>query len=421
MKTLEMLFLTLCWAAATAPGTEPTESRVWNAKSGHKVEAKALQVADGKVQLERADGTKMLVELAKFAEADQAALRKHFDLGEEPAAGGNAGAPPEGAPADDLPYPLGKTTDEISCGDEFSYFLYLPMSLRKGVKHPVLFVMNPGGGSQGDPDRYRAGAERNRWIIAVSKQSKNGFDGSQKAVDSMIEHVTTKLPIDRKRMYTSGFSGGSRMAFATAGIHKEIAGVIPCGAGGNVGSTKQVVYGLCGSNCFNRTDMANSFKGFKNKDCLLRYFPGKHDWANDELCDDAITHLNGVFLVANRSNYADDYAFYLQQVSELIEKCTGSAPLRAYLWTSFLTAHGVKDAKLASTHATLGQDEANKLYVKGLADVGEFAQKTFGEVPSSQWKADPKVAAACKKEAKKYTGTPWEEILNLMSEDAQQF
>ena len=197
--------------------------------------------------------------------------------------------------------------------------------------------------------------------------------------------------------------------------------MIPCGAGGNVGSAKQVVYGLCGSNCFNRTDMANSFMGLKNKDCVLRYFPGKHVWARDELCDDAITHLNGVFLIANRAKYPDDYAFYIQQVGKLIGECEKPAPLRAYLWTSFLTDHGVRDPKLAAIHAALGQDASNKLYVKGLAEVNEFAQKTFGAFPASQWKGDPKVSAACKKEAKKYPGTPWEEILNLMSEDAQKF
>lgn len=407
--------------AVTAPGAEPTELRAWTAKTGHKVEAKAVQIEDGKVHLERADGSKVQVELDKFIAADQAILRKHFAGGEAPAAEGAVDAPAAGAPAADLPYPLGKTTEEIPCGDEASYFLYLPNSLGKGVKHPVVFVMNPGGGSGGDANRYRAGAERNRWIIAISKQSRNGFEGSQTAVDAMIRHITSKLPIDKKRMYVSGFSGGSRMAFATAGKNKDITGVIACGAGGNLGSPRQVAYGLCGSNCFNRTDMANSFRGFKSKDGVLRYFPGQHDWASPELCDDAITHLNGVFVFANRSSYPDDYAYYVRQVTALVTECEATAPMRAYLWSSFLTSHGVKDPKLASVHATLGQEANNKLYVKGLTDVSEFAQKVFGAISNSQWKADPKVAAACTKEAKKYAGTPWEDILSRMAEDAQKF
>lgn len=413
MKTLRMILLMWCWAAGAAPGSEPTALRVWTAKGGQTVEAKALQVMDGKVQLERADGSKIQVELEKFAAADQAVLSEHFGLA---AAAAAAGGPPDavaaGLPADDLPYPLGNTTEAISCGDEFHYFLYLPKSLRKGGKHPVIFVMSPVGGAADDPERYRAGAERNRWIIAVSQESRNGYSDYRKAVDSMIRHVTDTLPIDQKRMYVSGFSGGSRVAFATAGTHREIAGVIACGAGGNLGSAKQVAYGLSGTNCFNRAGMASSFKGFKSKDCVLRYFPGQHDWADDELCDDAITHLNGVFLTANRTKYPDDYADFVHQVSELIGECAASVPQRAYLWACFLTSHGVTDQKLASTHATLGQNESNKLYVKGYTEVGEFALKTFGNM------AAQKAAAAFKKEAKEYPGTPWEEILNLMGDDA---
>ena len=332
-------------------------------------------------------------------------------------------APAEPPPADDLPYPLGNTTEAISCGDEFNYHLYLPKSLRKGAKHPVLFVMSPGGGNKGDLERYKPGAERNRWILAISKESKNGFEGSQKAIDSMLKHVTSKLPIDKKRLYTTGFSGGARMAFATARNYRDIAGVIPCGAGGGLGTPKQVAYGLCGSNCFNRTDMSQSAIGFGNKECVLRFFPGQHDWAGAELCDDAITHLNGVFLFANRSSssYAADYAHYVQQVRKLIDECTAPAPMRAYMWSSFLTKHRVSDPTLTGIHATLGQSATNKLYVKGLDDIETFAKKTFGPLNVTVCKADPGASAACTNEAKKYTGTPWEEVLNRMSKDAQSY
>ncbi|MEI7954124.1 MAG: SHD1 domain-containing protein [Verrucomicrobiota bacterium] len=444
MKSLLLTLLIGCWTvAAAAPWSEPTELRAWTAKTGHKIDAKAVQIADGKVQLQRADGSKVSVDLDKFSDADQAILRKHFvqsgpatpnppadapasadspaGADTPPPATGPTVKPTAGIAADDLPYPLGQATAEIPCGDAMSYFLYLPNSLRKGVKHPVLFVMGPGGGSAGDADRYRAGAERNHWIIAISKQSRNGFEGSQDAIDAMIRHVTTKLPINKKRMYVTGFSGGSRMAFATAGTNKEIAGVIACGAGGHLGSAHQVAYGLVGTNCFNRTDMSNCFKGFKGRDHVLRFFPGQHEWAAEELCDDAITHLNGVFLFSNRVAYPDDWAAYTSQVGDLVGQTAKTTPLRAYMWSSFLTAHGVTEPKLAALHATLSKSEINKLYEKGLTDVSEFAQKNFGGNSGSQWKADPKVAAACKREAKKFAGTPWEQVLNLMADDAQKF
>ncbi|BCX47683.1 poly(3-hydroxybutyrate)depolymerase [Haloferula helveola] len=395
---------------------QPTESRTWTAKSGHKVEAKALAVAEGKVRFERADGTQVTVEIAKLSDDDQELLREHFEV-ETP----DPEAAPEVEAADDLPHPLGETTGEISTGGEWSYFLYLPKSLAKGEKHPVMFIMNPGGGGAGTTNRYIPGAERNRMILAVSKQSKNGFEKSQEAVDAMIEHVLDTLPIDGDRLYTSGFSGGSRMALATATKNSDITGVLACGAGGSVGNAKQVVYGLCGTNCFNRTDMAHGFKGYRNRDGLLRYFPGKHAWAGDELIDDGITHLNGVFLLSNGKNYPEATERYVQDVMALVRESKDTAPMRAFMWTSFLTEHGAEADGLEELHRELGADEVNETYVKGLQEIEAFAEKSFGEVSASQWKADPKVSSACLREAKKYPGTPWEEVLTKMAEDAQKF
>lgn len=412
-----------CGLAVTALSAEPTEMRSWVAKSGHKMEARALQVENDQVQFERAGGVKIAVPLAKLSAEDQEFLTQHFAIAADstPAKGEATAAVAEGEAATDLPHPLGNTTGDVPCGGNFHCLFYFPNSLRKGAKHPVIFVMSPIGGGGRVPNRYIQGAERNRWIIAVSKESSNNFGDSQAAVDAMIKHVTENLPVDPKRLYTSGFSGGSRMAFATARNNKNITGVIACGAGGNLGSPKQSAYGLCGSNCFNRTDMANSFRGFKGRDNLLRYFPGMHEWASDELCDDAITHLNGVFLLANRSKYPAECAFYIQQVTKLINECRETAPQRALMWASFLAEHNAADASITATRDALAKNPQHALYLKGLTDVSKFAQKTFGEISASQWKADPKVSAACKREAQKYTGTPWEEILGRMAEDAQQF
>ena len=105
MKNLALSLVLMCWVVATARGAEPTELREWHATSGHTVEAKALQVARGKVQLEKADGTKVVVPLDKFTAEDQDALRSHFGLEDEDTE--EADTPPEGNAAEDLPHPLG--------------------------------------------------------------------------------------------------------------------------------------------------------------------------------------------------------------------------------------------------------------------------------------------------------------------------
>ncbi|NWK55414.1 hypothetical protein HW115_07310 [Verrucomicrobiaceae bacterium N1E253] len=400
--------------------SEPTEVRTWTALSGHSLEAECLKVEGGKAVFKKGNGKTVAVPLSKLIQDDQDFLAEHFQSNES----GETqvvDAPDAGTPADDLPYPLGKTTAEIPCDGDFSYFLYLPKSLVKGKKYPVLYIMSPGGGGGGTAKRYVAGAERNGWILAVSKQSKNGFNKSSDAITNMMDHVQASLPIDKERVYVTGFSGGSRMAYLISQRRKEVTGVIACGAGGKIGSRKQVVYGLCGSNCFNRTDMANAFKGVSHKGAVLRYFPGRHAWANGELCEDAITHLNGVFLSDNKSDYAEDYERYRHALGELIEGSRENNPLRAYMWADFAHEYDFDDPRAKKAYDDLGSDEMNKLYVEGLAGIRKFAEKTFGQISASQWKADPKVSSACERESRKYEGTPWAEVLMKMSEDAQKF
>lgn len=416
-----ILCVLLClWS--TVCGAEPTEVRDWKSVSGHSLKAQALKVEGGKVHLKRENGVIVKVPLDKLIAADRELLTKHFELDEGAKIDtGSTPKPSEGEAADDLGYDLGKTTGELDCGEGAHCFFYFPKSLQKGKKHPVLFIMNPGGGGAGTVNRYIAGAERNRWILAVSKESKNGNNASGSAILSMIKFTKRKLPIDRKRMYTTGFSGGSRMAYWTSQQDKKIAGVIACGAGGGIGSRKQVVYGLCGSNCFNRTDMAHAFKKVSHKGAILRYFEGKHVWANAEMCDDAITHLNGVFLEANQGKYPEEYQAYVYQVGELIKSTKDKNPKRAYMWADFMKNHSMSHPEAVNVHSSLGSDQANVMFVKGLFGIRKFAEKTFGKISVSQWQADPKVAAACKREAKKYAGFYWEKVLEKMSEDAQKF
>jgi pimeloyl-ACP methyl ester carboxylesterase len=241
------------------------------------------------------------VPLEKLTKDDQAFLREHFGVGEATDGGDEGMDVPEGKEADDLPHPLGASSEEISCGDDYGYFLYLPKSLRAGAKHPVLFLMGPGGGSKGTAKRYITGAERNRWIIATSKQSKNGFDGSKDAIDSMVKHVTSTLPIDEKRMYTTGFSGGSRMAFVTAQAHGDIAGVLACGAGATWGARSRWSMACAAAIASIARTWRTRSRDSKAGNACLRYFPAKHSWGGDELCDDGITHLNGVFSSTTRT------------------------------------------------------------------------------------------------------------------------
>ncbi len=415
MKTISYL-LAVFLIVTTHLLAEDTELREWTSTGGHKVEAVATALVNGKVVLKRANGKEIKVPLVKLVPADQELLKAHFGI-KEPKPG-ELVKPDEGEAAGDMPHPLGATTAELTCGG-YHYFLYLPKSLRNGEEHPVLFVMDPGGGKAGTANRYIQGAERNRWIIAVSKESKNGFGSSADAISAMVKEVTKVLPIDTKRLYTSGFSGGCRMAFDTASGHK-IQGIIACGAGasGKFPKSSQTTYGLCGTKCFNRHDMSCTFKKIKNRDSILRFFPGAHHWANAELIDDAITHLNGVFLIKNASKYDGPLTHYEAALAALIKDTQDENPMRALMWSSFATEYklaGANQKLIAEAHQKLSENPSNVLYVKGLKDVEDFAVKKLGTSPVAYKTLDAKVAAACEKESTKYAGTPWEQILKEMA------
>ncbi len=392
----------------------PTESRLWTSSNGHSVIAAAMRISGKKVVLRKPDGKTVMVPLSRLVEADREFLAQHFSQDADSRKG-------EKEAADDLPHPLGKMTDEIPCNRKYSYYLYCPKSLRRDKKHPVLYIMDPGGGNVTTAHRYIKGAERNGWILAVSKQSKNHFEGSLDACKAMMRHVEKTLPIDRRRVYTTGFSGGSRMAFMLSRERKGIAGIIAGGAAGKIGRRRQVVYGLCGSNCFNRTDMAHAFKTIFHRGSILRFYPGGHVWPDDEHIEDAITHLNGVFLSANRTSYLDDHAEYLRQLESLVKENVDSNPMRAYMWAEYANRYKFESKAISEAYQKLGRDPMNILYVKGLYKIRKFAQKTFGQYGYSEKQSDPRNSSACKREARKYIGTPWEEILKKMSEDAQSF
>ena len=81
---------------------------------------------------------------------------------------------PSGAePATDLPHPQGEVVGPIDTGEGAKYFLYLPKTLKKNQKAPLLFYTNSGGGNKANLNSITEGAELCGWIMAISVESKN--------------------------------------------------------------------------------------------------------------------------------------------------------------------------------------------------------------------------------------------------------
>lgn len=399
------------------------EMRTWTSTKGETMEAKLIEQHQQVVILENEKGQQARMRVQVFSEADRRYLRDRR-------------LQPEIAPlppAENYKLPLGKVSAEIKCAnrERWSYHLYLPSFFNPAREWPVLFVMSPGGGSPGTLNRYLKGAEKNGWILAVSRQSKNGFDESKEAVLAMVEDVRAKHPIAEDRMYSSGFSGGARIAFVVAKELKRepLAGVLACGAGGKPAAMdrRTVVYGLSGTNCFNRWDMACTHKKLRNDDSRLWFFPGRHEWANAELIRDGMSWLNGCYLkdarTTNVSVKKEKYRYTLMMLDH-IRGLIEDNPERAYRLARFMDDFDVPQefaGDLRSILATLREKPAVQQYDKAEEAMYDLVSEYFATNPMDYRNNNcpEELTEDAKKLAQKYKDLDLAETIRKMGNPTQ--
>ena len=77
-------------------------------------------------------------------------------------------------------------------------------------------------------DKFKYGANQYPVVLAASNLVKNDFPGFVEAIQTLIEDVRKKYPVNGT-IYLTGFSGGARMALSYALAH-PVNGLIVCGA-----------------------------------------------------------------------------------------------------------------------------------------------------------------------------------------------
>jgi polyhydroxybutyrate depolymerase len=115
----------------------------------------------------------------------------------------------------------------VSAGAEREYLLYIPEGYA-GESVPLLFSLHGSGGvpqNQVDTSVFDSLADQHGFVVVfpagaysntISQRSWNanidtGVDDVQ-FVRDMIEDIAGRVNVDRRRIYTSGFSGGARMS-----------------------------------------------------------------------------------------------------------------------------------------------------------------------------------------------------------------
>jgi predicted esterase len=193
--------------------------------------------------------------------------------------------------------------DTVRCktNPKFSYALYLPTNYSGTGKWPVIFVFDPSARGRVGVSGFVQAAEKLGFIIVCSNNSRNQLPGDElsQAIDCLFQDVEGRYSIDIHRIYTSGFSGGSRVASMVALQNKIISGVIGCGAGlpgensfRNVPSFSYI--GLVGNRDMNYIEMCDLEKKMHGlgMNIELRIFDGGHSWPSADLLQEAVEWMD---------------------------------------------------------------------------------------------------------------------------------
>lgn len=411
----------------------PTETREWTSKAGTKVTGSALAMKAGKVQLKINEKT-LVVPLHQLSEEDQTFLKSHF--GENATASQPAGASSsKDLVTDGLAHPIGQVVGPLDAGEGTSYFLYIPKSLRKGRLAPLLHYNGAGGGSADSVQRLVAGAETNGWIIAANVQSKNGPDHPVKNHEyakQCVEHLIDTLPIDPKRIYFTGESGGGAMTFYNAALCKSAGGIPQIGyIPPEIRVTSGDFFIISGTTDYNRYHSAAAAKTIGKKNAIHRFFCGAHAGSPEWLMEEAIMWLNGKYLAKNKrsSPIAKEALDYEAAMIDWIKQHAESSPHRAYYWAVFLQKvygiSGTNAAALSAISSPLAQKPECVRYVEGIEAICEFSEKYYSPIPQQIDASqvfnhnNDKIISASEKLSERFAGVPMiEEIVRELGKNS---
>lgn len=208
-------------------------------------------------------------------------------------------------PAFDPQTARGTMVNSVACLEDSkqSYALYLPSRYSPDQRWPIIYAFDPFARGKTAVEVYQAAAEKYGYIVVGSNNSKNGPVAPQlEAAQAVWNDTHRRFAIDKDRVYTTGLSGGARVAtsFAMYCYTCAITGVIAHGAGYPVGfSTKQtandhfIYYAAVGDVDFNYPELAllRKKKDEQGAQFKVKVYPGPHQWAPPEIAEDAVAWL----------------------------------------------------------------------------------------------------------------------------------
>lgn len=197
-------------------------------------------------------------------------------------------------------FPRGIIIEKVICQADSSqsYALYLPSNYTPGKKWPVIYAFDPSAEGRTPVELYREAAEKYGYVVAGSHNSQNGMQSEplKAAISCLISDTRKRFSLDEKRIYTTGFSGGARVATRIASsCNGCVAGVIACGAGFPPDLPPKrnlpfAFYGTIGLEDYNFPELLNLDEKLDslNAPHRIETFAGAHQWASAQLLTEAV-------------------------------------------------------------------------------------------------------------------------------------
>ena len=231
--------------------------------------------------------------------------------------------------------PTGTVIPSVTCNanPKQTYALYLPSTITNSRKWPIIYVFDPNARGTLAVETIRAAAEKYGYIVAASNNSHNGpLGGTNEAAQAVWRDTHSKLPIDERRRYAAGMSGGARVATGLALGWKDcMAGVI-ANAASFPGlavpppDMKFAYFATVGNADFNFPEIFSLRKKLEAAHARykIRIFEGEHGWAPTEVW---LETLNWMDLQAMASGTLPRDAQRIQQ--SLSDQMSRAKKLRA--------------------------------------------------------------------------------------------
>lgn len=194
----------------------------------------------------------------------------------------------------------GRLTESVACAADPAqrYAIYVPSRYTADESWPVIFAFDAGARGVIPVQRLQEAAERYGYIVAGSLNSRNGpWSANAAAAKAMATDVAARFSTDPARTYSTGLSGGARVATQLA-LNGFAKGVIACGA---TFPSPEVFpdrlafayFATAGVEDFNYGEVRRLVPALRQRQATFRVviFEGGHEWAPAEVMTEAVAWL----------------------------------------------------------------------------------------------------------------------------------